>query len=103
MVRDCLSLVNTKQMRPDNSKVIFENGVFDLDRKEFVKEVDKGCVQFSSMPYNFDNAATCPLWRQFLDSVLPEKGLSGGSAGVLGSIFIGPPSDEDRDDAYIIW
>lgn len=88
VVRDCLSLVNTKQMRPDNSKVIFENGVFDLDRKEFVKEVDKCCVQFSSMPYNFDNAATCPLWRQFLDSVLPERDYQEVLQEFLGSIFI---------------
>lgn len=50
ITRDCLSRINTKILHPDNSRVVFENGVFDLDTKRFYKEVDKSTVQLSVMP-----------------------------------------------------
>ena len=88
VVRDCLSVVNTKLLHPDNSKVVFENGVFDLDRKVFSTEIKKDTVQFSSMPYKFDHTANCPQWLMFLDSVLPEKAYQDILQEFLGSIFI---------------
>ncbi len=88
ITRDCLSRINTKILHPDNSRVVFENGVFDLDTKRFYKEVDKSTVQLSVMPYNFDNTAICPNWHMFLDSVLPDKLYQEVLQQFLGSIFI---------------
>lgn len=88
VIKDCLSKINTKQLRPDNSKVVFENGVFDLERKYFSKQVDKNTVQFSVMPYNFDNHALCTNWQMFLDTVLPEASYQEVLQEFLGSIFI---------------
>lgn len=73
---------------PDNSKVVFENGVFDLDRKVFSTEIKKDTVQFSSMPYKPDHTANCPQWLMFLDSVLPERAYQDILQEFLGSIFI---------------
>lgn len=88
IVKDCLTRINTKILRPDNSRVVFENGVFNLDTKYFSKTVDKSTVQLSIMPYKFDPKATCPNWLMFLQSVLPEAPLQNTLQEFLGSVFI---------------
>lgn len=82
------TMIYSKHIYPDNSKVVFENGLYDFDTHKFCKEVTKSTVQFSVVPFNYNSFAQCPNWQMFLDSVLPNKDYQGMLQEFLGSIFI---------------
>lgn len=88
-------MILSKEMHPDGSKVVFENGVYDVASKRFSKTVTKDDVCLSSLPYNFDSKAECVNWRMFLDSVLPNREYQMILKEFLGSVFI------DRRDVKI--
>lgn len=82
------SMVMSKHIYPDNSKIVFENGMYDFDSHRFSKNVPKGVVQFATVPFSYNNFAACPKWMSFLDQVLPDKECQGMLQEFLGSIFI---------------
>jgi putative DNA primase/helicase len=81
-------MVFSKHIYPDNSKIVFENGMYDFDAHKFSKEITKKTVQFSVAPFKYNPFAVCPQWNMFLDSVLPDKDAQGMLQEFLGSIFI---------------
>jgi putative DNA primase/helicase len=81
-------MVYSKEISPDSSKVVFDNGVYDVERKEFTKSVEKNCVCLTVLPYNYNSRATCPNWQMFLDSVLPKKEYQKVLQEFVGSAFI---------------
>jgi putative DNA primase/helicase len=81
-------MVYSKDMHPDNTKVVFDNGVFDVDRKMFSTDVDKSTVAMSVLPYKFNAKAACVNWQMFLDVVLPVKDYQKILQEFLGSIFV---------------
>jgi putative DNA primase/helicase len=82
------SMVFSKHIYPDNSKIVFENGMYDLDSHKFRQDISKSTVQFSIVPFKYNSFAVCPKWQMFLDSVLPDKEYQGMLQEFLGSIFI---------------
>ena len=92
-------MVFSKHIYPDNSKIVFENGMYDFDAHKFSKEITKKTVQFSVAPFKYNPFAVCPQWNMFLDSVLPDKD-AGYVAGVLGKYLHRPQEGEDRDHAH---
>lgn len=89
MICDTLrDMTYSKYLIPDITKVVFENGVFDIDKKEFHKEVDKTTVCLSILPYSFSSRSICPRWQMFLDSILPDKKYQMMLQEFLGGIFI---------------
>lgn len=81
-------MVFSKHIYPDNSKIIFENGMYDFDERKFHKEITPKTVQFASVPFAYNSFASCVTWQMFLDSVLPDKDCQGMLQEFLGSIFI---------------
>lgn len=81
-------MVLSKHIYPDNSKIVFENGMYDFDERKFHKEFNQKTIQFSSVSFNYNPFASCPTWNMFLDSVLPDKDYQGMLQEFLGSIFI---------------
>lgn len=81
-------MVMSKHIYPDNSKIIFENGMYDFDERKFHKDVTQKTVQFASVPFSYNPFAVCPVWNNFLDTVLPDKDCQGMLQEFLGSIFI---------------
>lgn len=81
-------MVLSKHIYPDNSKIVFDNGMYDFETRKFSKEVTKKVVQFAVAPFTYNSFASCPRWHAFLDSVLPDKDCQGMLQEFLGSIFI---------------
>ena len=82
------TMVFSKHVYPDNSRIVFENGMYDFDAHRFTKEITKKTVQFSTVPFKYNSFAVCPKWDKFLDTVLPDKDAQGMLQEFLGSIFI---------------
>lgn len=82
------TMIFSKHIYPDNSKIVFENGMYDFDERKFHKEVTSKTVQFASVQFSYNSFASCPTWNMFLDSVLPDKDCQGMLQEFLGSIFI---------------
>lgn len=64
--------VGELQRQGDEDRVIAAgNGVVDLYTRELVQH-SPGRFNLFSLPFDYDPAATAPLWQSFLDEVLPD-------------------------------
>ena len=88
IVNTLRDMVYSKELVPDTTKVVFENGVYDVERKEFSKTVEKDCISFSILPYRYSSRAGYVNWQMFLDSVLPKKEYQMVLQEFVGSAFI---------------
>lgn len=68
----CLNVAKSKKVRVDASKVVFKNGIYDVDNKTFVKGFDPNVVQINACDYDYELQEPM-LWKSFLNQVLPDQ------------------------------
>lgn len=76
-----------KPLQPDSSVVTFANCMFDMDAKATHKFSPKW-VSVTQLDYDYDPDAFCVRWKEFLDEVLPDKGMQKTLQEFLGCVFI---------------
>ena len=73
-----------------NDIVCFRNGVLEIDKElgPILHKHNKRYFCISVLDFEYDERKTCPLWRKFLDEVLPEETLQMVLQEYLGRIFL---------------
>lgn len=70
---DAMAMVTV--YRPDDEEpcrvIACRNGVLDLDKRN-LSEHHPRLFNMYSLPFDYDPAAECPTWKNFLDEVLPD-------------------------------
>jgi hypothetical protein len=79
------TMVFSKHIYPDNSRIVFENGMYDFDAHTVSRRKSRK-RRFSSprLPFKYNSFAVCPKWDKFLDTRSSGQGCTGYVAGVLG-------------------
>lgn len=85
---DCDNSVYSRPLEVSNNIMVFRNGVLDVERGEFHRRFDRRFVQVWAVDYDYNPDAKTFLWRQFIDQVLPDKGLQEILQMFLGATFI---------------
>lgn len=71
--------------------VNFLNGTFAINHQfQYLREPSPEDFLTYQLPFPYDNSATAPMFRQFLDRVLPDKGLQQIIQEFVGYIFVSP-------------
>lgn len=64
------------------------NGTFVINGNDCrIRSFDQRDFLTYQLPFDFDEAADCPLWRWFLDEVLPERSKQDILAEFVGYVF----------------
>ncbi len=60
--------------------ISFKNGIFDLERymkgKSPLLPHTSDFFVFNSLPYDYNSKAKCPIWREFVNDVLPDQSVA---------------------------
>lgn len=69
------TFVDRKKFNRDLTKLVFNNGVFDLKNNEFMPDHNPEFLTTIKMDYDYDATARCPMFLKLLEDVLeePEK------------------------------
>lgn len=94
IARVCRSVVEGRELRPDNRLMVFSNCVCDTSTGA-VHDFGAEWVQVSGVGYRCDPLAKAPVWLQFLEQVLPDPSLRELLQQFLGAVFV------DRSEAKI--
>ena len=75
---------------PEKTVLInLRNGTFEInDQQQTLREFRAADFLTYQLPFDFDDRAVCPLWRKFLNRVLPEPELQAVLAEFFGYVFI---------------
>lgn len=87
VIRVCRRMVNSKELRVNNSIVVFRNCVYDVrtgKKHRFSKEF----VQMSEVDYDYRPGDRAFNWEVFLTQVIPNKIFRGVLQEFIGSVFI---------------
>ena len=68
----CYNVAKSKKVRVDTSKVVFANGIYDVNTKTFAKGFDPNVIQINACDYDYELQEPM-LWKSFLTQVLPDK------------------------------
>jgi putative DNA primase/helicase len=77
-------------IQPQNGKVLInlQNGTFEITKNsQALRKFRAKDFLTYQLPFEFDEAATCPKFQKYLDKVLPEKELQNIVAEFLGYVF----------------
>lgn len=80
-----------KEIKPTNGTTLINlnNGTFEITpKKQFLRPFKKSDFLTYQLPFAYDNEATAPQFKKFLDEVLPEPELQNILAEYLGYIFV---------------
>lgn len=83
----CQSVVMSKKLVVDNTKVVFGNCVLDVVTRKMHK-FDKKFVQVTRVSYDYEPGKRVYMWYDFLNSVLPDKTLQKVLQMFLGAVFV---------------
>jgi putative DNA primase/helicase len=73
----------------DKALINLKNGTFELSSQGLrLREPDKNDFLTYQLDFDYDEKAECPLFKEFLDRVLPDKTLQAILAEYIGYIFI---------------
>jgi putative DNA primase/helicase len=70
-----------------------QNGVVDLETGEF-REVEKEDLILKKCGVNFDAAARCPMWEEFLEQVLPDADVRAYVRRAIGYALTGKTTEQ---------
>lgn len=82
--------IDSDELDTNKSKVTCDNGVLDLDTKEFGPH-DRSLLATKKLGVAYDPAATAPKWEKFLAEVLPDAPLRGYLQRAIGYTLLGDP------------
>ena len=82
----CRGEVSLKTLEPDNSIIVLNNGVLDLESNTFHK-FNKKFKQVTQMDFDYDPNAVPFLWTSFLEDILDEPSIK-LLQEFMGAIFI---------------
>ncbi|MBU7570305.1 MAG: DNA primase [Flavobacterium sp.] len=80
-----------KEIKSTNNTTLInlKNGTFEITpKKQFLREFRKSDFITYQLPFSYDENATAPMFKKFLDDVLPEIELQNILAEYLGYIFV---------------
>lgn len=83
----CRREVSLKVLEPDNSIIVLNNGVLDVEKGTFHK-FSKRFKQVTKLNFDYDPDEYPLLWYDFLDKVLPDEGYQKVLQEFMGAIFI---------------
>ena len=86
-INTSISAVRSKELKVDNSVIVFRNGVLDVETRKLNK-FDKKYVQISMVDYDYLPGATTFLWYQFLNQVIPDENYQNVLQMFLGAVFV---------------
>lgn len=86
-INTSISAVRSKELKVDNSVIVFRNGVLDVETRKLNK-FNKKYVQISMVDYDYLPGATTFLWYQFLNQVIPDENLQNVLQMFLGAVFV---------------
>lgn len=81
--------LNEAENKSHTTLINLNNGTFEITyRKQILRSFDKSDFLTYQLPFNYNNEAQAPLFRKFLDKVLPEIELQNILAEYIGYIFV---------------
>lgn len=84
-----LTLESLERTSTDYSYISLRNGVLDMDKDRLsLLPHTRDLFITRYFDFDYDPAARCPLWHQFLDEVLPEKASQDVLQEFLGAVFL---------------
>lgn len=86
-INTSVSAVRSKDLKVDNSVIVFRNGVLDVKTRKLNK-FNKKYVQISMVDYDYLPGATTFLWYQFLNQVIPDENYQNVLQMFLGAVFV---------------
>lgn len=86
-INTSISAVRSKELKVDNSVIVFRNGVLDVETRKLNK-FNKKYVQISMVDYDYLPGATTFLWYQFLNQVIPDENYQNVLQMFLGAVFV---------------
>lgn len=86
-INTSISAVRSKELKVDNSVIVFRNGVLDVKTRKLNK-FNKKYVQISMVDYDYLPGATTFLWYQFLNQVIPDENYQNVLQMFLGAVFV---------------
>jgi P4 family phage/plasmid primase-like protien len=101
IIKWCKATIMAKELRVDNSIVVFKNGVFsfkDLTLHEHSPEF----VQVTAFDYKYDDRNYPVMWQRFLDEVLPNKKSQKVLQEFLGAVFINRNVDKVKIESMLV-
>lgn len=84
----CMSVAMSKRVRVDANKFVFNNGVYDVQTKEFERGFSPDVIQINACDYDYDVQEPV-IWRKFLNEVLPDKYSQDTLQMFLGATLLG--------------
>lgn len=91
LYKQFLTDAGLKEIKPDDSTTLInlQNGTFEITpKKQALRQFRKSDFMTYQLPFEYNAEATAPIFKKFLDEVLPEPELQNILAEYLGYIFV---------------
>jgi putative DNA primase/helicase len=90
LYKQFLSAAHFEPIEPQTGKVLInlQNGTFEISKdSQALRDFDAKDFLTYQLPFEYNEAATCPMFNKYLDEVLPEKELQNIVAEFFGYVF----------------